>query len=901
MRANPIQASFTAGEVSPSLRGRVDTQKYASGAAKLKNLIVKPQGPCKRRPGSEYYKNSSEALTPSRLISMNNTFTIELSDGFLTLMSKLLGTPYGTDPVVLVSPYTGLEIFDVTWDTAGNIVYFAYGGHPPMKLWNPYDFRGEPRPVTAPYGWELQGVLFIDGPYFRNNDVDSVRMTVSGLTDQATLRSTSAVEFVAADVGRYVEFFYENEWRLARVSSVPVNPGPTAIVDILENVLIFLDPNVRVTPKAENTPQDSGNTTTAPAPITPNRGGLFLPAGSDPKYAQPQPQWRTYLDRKTPISQEFDTGSSTVGTIVSQALITGTLNSTHSQVFSRSDVGKFIRVNTNVWRLIVGFRSDSAVRFSNTGITFKVPAGTLTIDMKSRLITATLTATMPASGGPAAPFYSVDVLRHIRLNYSGHQIWGQITGFTSPTVVSIRFYDPFPRSPQDARNLANNGMTDLWKWGSWSARTGYPSVVCIHEQRLIYAATPTEPQTFWASVSADFERMSPTEFDSAVLDDNGFSYILASSAPQEIMWMAPGPVLMIGTRTGEWQIKSASSISEPLTPTNIVAQLQTPYGSSSRTIVNLDGAVVHIDRTGRAVRELTFSFEQDSWVSRDLTIISEHILRDHGGATELVYQQCPNSIIWARLGDGTLAGLTYVRDQEVVGWHHHTFEDNAVEAFVESLMTIQSASGTEDRLFMCVRRNINGSDVYYFEAWADEFFPIGSLAQPGPNVKHVDCSKTQPMPGTNLFVTGLAHLNGETVWASKDGVWQEYRAFTVVAGQMDTTPLIASGTWTVGLPMKSLLKSLPPEGGSQFGTSQGKRKKIPHIDVRFSYSFKVAHGVNEAQLTRHNFNAGGLQDIEDVRLSVEGQWDSGIGYFLESVGPNPLTIVALMPVLETTQ
>lgn len=903
MRANPIQASFTAGEVSPSLRGRVDTQKYASGCAKLKNLMVKPQGPLKRRPGTEYYSEAAAGGNlPTRLVDFNNTFVVEFSDQLITIKSKTLGTAYGTGVVSVATPYLQAQLWDIVFDVAGNIMYLTHGSHHPRKLWNPYDFRGEPRPAVAPYGWELIEVEFIDGPYFPTNDLDSVRMTVSNMVDSATLRSTNAVEFAAADVGKYVEFFYENEWRLSKITSVPVNPGPTAIVDIQENVLIFLDPNVRVTPKAENTPRDTGNTTTSPAPITPNRGGLFLPAGSEPRYAQPLPVYRNYLDRSTPITVEVGATPS-VGTIISQAQINGLLNSTHSQVFSRSDIGKWIRAQTvdNLWRLITGFKSDSAVTFNNViggfAAVFKVPVGTLTIDMKSRLITATLTATLPTVGGPTAVFYATDVGRHIRLNYSGHQIWAKVTAYTSATVVSIKFYDPFPRNPQDARKLANNGMTDLWRWGSWSARTGYPACVCIHEQRLFFAASRTEPQTFWASCSADFERMAPTELDSTVLDDNGFTYILASAQPQEIMWMAPGPVLLIGTRTGEWQIKSASSISEPLTPTNIVAQSQTPHGSCSRNYVKVDNTVIHIDRTGKIVRELSFSFEQDSWVSRDLTIISDHMLRNHGGAKELIYQQSPNSIIWARLADGTLAAMTYVRDQEVIGWHWHTFEDNQEEEpNVYSIVSIQPGNEMDDRLYMCIQREIGGSFKYYLEALADEFFYIGQSAV--DKVKYVDSAVTSVVAAGN-FVTGLAHLNGKTVWATQ-GALGVYHERVVAGGQIDIgAPAV--GTWVVGLPMNSLLKTLPPEGGSQFGTSQGKTKKIPHIDVRFSYSYKVKHGVLESALTEDQFAGATLAEIEDRRFSVEGQWDTGIGYFLGSVGPHPLTIVALAPDLLTTR
>ncbi|MCD6149718.1 hypothetical protein J7J13_02945, partial [bacterium] len=52
--ANPIICSFNAGELSPSLYGRVDLQKYFNGCKTLKNFIPLPHGPALRRPGTRY-------------------------------------------------------------------------------------------------------------------------------------------------------------------------------------------------------------------------------------------------------------------------------------------------------------------------------------------------------------------------------------------------------------------------------------------------------------------------------------------------------------------------------------------------------------------------------------------------------------------------------------------------------------------------------------------------------------------------------------------------------------------------------------------------------------------------------------------------------------------------------
>lgn len=54
MPNNLLQASFTAGELAPVLHGRVDLQKYQTGAALLKNWIPMQYGGITNRPGLEH-------------------------------------------------------------------------------------------------------------------------------------------------------------------------------------------------------------------------------------------------------------------------------------------------------------------------------------------------------------------------------------------------------------------------------------------------------------------------------------------------------------------------------------------------------------------------------------------------------------------------------------------------------------------------------------------------------------------------------------------------------------------------------------------------------------------------------------------------------------------------------
>jgi len=59
-RVSTIVTNFQAGEFSPRLEGRIDLQKYNSGAQKLENMLIFPQGGITRRPGTKYAGTSKD-------------------------------------------------------------------------------------------------------------------------------------------------------------------------------------------------------------------------------------------------------------------------------------------------------------------------------------------------------------------------------------------------------------------------------------------------------------------------------------------------------------------------------------------------------------------------------------------------------------------------------------------------------------------------------------------------------------------------------------------------------------------------------------------------------------------------------------------------------------------------
>ena len=63
-----VYTSFTTGEVTPEFYGRFHDEKFAAGAAKLRNFIALPHGPVKNRPGFEFVAESKDSSVRERLI-----------------------------------------------------------------------------------------------------------------------------------------------------------------------------------------------------------------------------------------------------------------------------------------------------------------------------------------------------------------------------------------------------------------------------------------------------------------------------------------------------------------------------------------------------------------------------------------------------------------------------------------------------------------------------------------------------------------------------------------------------------------------------------------------------------------------------------------------------------------
>ena len=249
----------------------------------------------------------------------------------------------------------------------------------------------------------------------------------------------------------------------------------------------------------------------------------------------------------------------------------------------------------------------------------------------------------------ASSFVSTDVNRLI--NFSNGN--AKITGFTSATVVTANVLN----------NFDNTNATADWKLGAFSTTTGFASCVSFFEQRLVFAATTSQPQTLFFSKSGDYENMTGgTDADSAMV------YTIASNQVNVIQALKATRTLIVMTTGGEYAVSSGSA-QDAITPSNINIRKQSNYGSAGVDALSIGNATLFLQRAKRKIRELAYNFDSDSYQAPDLTILAEHIT--DSGIVQMDYQQEPFSIAWCVRNDGVLAGFTYNRLQQVTAWHRH--------------------------------------------------------------------------------------------------------------------------------------------------------------------------------------------------------------------------------------
>lgn len=461
----------------------------------------------------------------------------------------------------------------------------------------------------------------------------------------------------------------------------------------------------------------------------------------------------------------------------------------------------------------------------------------------------------------------------------------RIVGYSSPTSVDVQVLSP----------PGKLDSTDNWSFGAWSEINGWPSAVAFFDGRLWWGGE----DRFWGSESDDFYAFN--------LDDEGDAgsiqrALATGGSINTVQWFLPLQRLIIGSTGAEISVRS-SSFDEPLTPTNVTLKDASTHGAAAYSPVKMDGRGLFIHRDGIRAFEVLYDIEGNDYRSNSVMLLNDTIGGD--GFTGMTVQRSPESYIWFIRADGQCPVLLYDPKEKTAGWFRFIGAPVAAGNSVVEDVQVLPSSG-QDRVYLVIKRTINGSTVRYLEKLAKH-----SEAEGGSTSLMADSYITAAGPVTT--VTGLDHLEGETVvaWGTTGGVTGSIgTTYTVASGQI-TLPSSSTDV-CVGLAYTWRYKSAKLAYGAQGGTALLMPKRVAEIGlltanthpnaIEYGSDFTDTYELPRVENSQ-NVSETAMRTVYDEATFPFGDigFDTDSRVCLKGSAPYPATLLGLVLGVETNE
>jgi hypothetical protein len=367
--------------------------------------------------------------------------------------------------------------------------------------------------------------------------------------------------------------------------------------------------------------------------------------------------------------------------------------------------------------------------------------------------------------------------------------WGRIQSVVSTTQVTLQLL---------GGPLLYTTAINVWQVGRYSVTTGFPCVGVFMEGRL-WLAGYQYPNHYDASMSNLPFQYSPSGPDGTVADDNGISETLNDDSTNPIFWMIPDANgIVMGTQEGEW-LTQASALNDPLTPTSIQSKKVTKYGMENVEPRRSGITFMVVQRYARKLLEFMLNVYSGKYEAMNVSLKARDIATS--GIAEIAYQRERTPIVWARMNDGTFAGMTYKRERSFqsngptfFGWHEHplgtgrtvtALQEGASPGGELDVITIITSDGTPTGYWIEVL-----TDIADEEDTALDAFNLDGACRPFG-------SQTATVDGVDgIYLYGYYYLAGKTIQVWGGGL--DLGDFTVAADGSVFVPFGADGAYTAG-------------------------------------------------------------------------------------------------------
>lgn len=906
MTIRHFDGSFSAGEITPEMFGRLDVSKYQQGLALSRNFRTLPHGPAEFRPGTEFVREVKDSTKATRLIpfsySNEQTFAIELGSGYFrfhTLGATLLyttpaawsnATAYVVGDLVrssgvnyycrsdhtnkipasnlqfwyvmptdmtyeIPSPYAAADLFDIHYTQSADVMTLVHPDYPPQELRR-----------QGASTWTLNALTFqpsITPP-------TSVTATATVATGSGLVAMKYVITCIDAKTQTESLSSDTVATPLATLTAITqANPG--LFTTALDHGLVQGD-YIRIT--------DAGG-------MTPVNAGIYM------------------------VSTVPTTKTLTIGTVV-------------------------IEIDSEF-----GTASPYLVPLDTTGFPAYTSGGTIqkTSANGDPITGAGCTNNLTTAGNyNTITWTAVDGA----IRYNVYKLDNGLFGYIGQTS-GLTF--------KDDNIVADVSHTPPMQDAIMAGPDDYPSAVCYYEQRRMFGGTNNQPQNIWGTKSgteSNFTYSLPSR------DDDRLAFKIASREASAVKHLVPVTNLIALTPSTEWRI---SSINDALSPSSINVKAQSYIGTNNVIPVAVGTTILFSQSRGARIRELSYDWRSNGYVSSDISVLAPHLF-DYTNVVDMAFSRSPYPFLWCITSHGKMLGMTYVPEQQVSAWHQHDTGDGDL---FESICTISEtppgAIAAEDMVYVIVRRIINGTAKRYVERFHSRYFALpadawfvdcGSCNFDEGTFKRIGSAIVCTVP-THGLATGQSvklqfsdtTLNGNytvtvidsntfsvgIVAAASNGIgtvavvpsvpvttisglgYLEGRTVTVLAdGAVMDDKVVTSGTITleapatkviVGLRITGDLQTLPVAAQVDGGMAQGRPMNVNRVWLRCYRSSALKAGpdfdhlVTYKQRRTEPYGSPPALISDSVEIVLTSNWAQGGQVCVRHDDPLPLTLTSI--------
>lgn len=831
-----LQPAFTGGEISDDVASRVDLDKYQLALLNAENAIIRPYGSVKKRTGSQYCgttKNNGVAILHKFEFANELSYLLEFGVGYLRIWRQ--GTYLGVE---LSTPFTASDLPNIRTVQSIDVMYICTGTHPVYKLAR-YSEQNWQLNVTD---WKL--VPFMDEPTTEN--------AIMPLGENGSIEVYADDEiFTANSVGDYIKMEQ-------RISGTAISASHNTASSRFTSQTFSLP---RGTYTLAKTGSSGAKIQLQARMVNTSYSGTSYSWSAIKTVNGDTSEWTETGTCNPPTTESGGTKTSYAGQvrIVATSLDANELNlkitdkngkqTEFNGIESTKNFTEAIRIGDQwkitthgIWKgtVVLQISYDEGVTWTDirtyTGNEDYNPTESGTVEEM-----AMVRAYSKITSGTV----KIDLNSYAFVNTG----YVKITGYTDAHTVQAEVIE---RCEPGLR-------TKKYYMSAWGKTNGYPYTATFFQDRLVLGGCPKYPQRLWMSRTGDYENFEVEKTSGTVTDDSAISADMLSQQPFRIQHIIAVNDLIILTEGNTWTISG----SEVVTPSNISPRIQESHGSATVKPVHIGSRTVYVQRRGGAVRDVGYTYDTDSYAGVDLTLLAKHLVRGNK-IIDGAFAQEPDSVIFFVQKNGTIICLTYIPEQKVYAWSHYKTDGS-----YEAVSVINELD--DDRVYVIVKRTINGQTKRYIERFATEEYTDRQQ-----DYRMMDSYKVWTSNAGSNVITGLNHLEGKTVSVIADNYYFDNEPYIVTNGQITLPESVHEAV--VGLPYRLILEQPNIDiGNTETGTIQGRMKVVTSATLRVTRSYGGTIGPNAGSQAPIIIDRERLELGENVLFSGDKQVVLGTG------------------------